>query len=170
MTSSSAFIKDLQRIQNTAARLVTRTKCDKHVTPELGELRWLPVQERIVYKVPLLTFKTVQITAPPVPNGSSVHFHPQQESLVSIKNFFVPAKNQTPTVWGVGASSVRHRHCGTSCLTPWGLLVLLDFSSESLEIDLFLQAYHTWLECKVPRAVYRCFTWLLLLLLLLHAV
>ena len=33
----------LQRVQNRAARLVTRTKTQDHITPVLHDLHWLPV-------------------------------------------------------------------------------------------------------------------------------
>ena len=46
----------LQRIQNSAARLITRTKCREHITPILKQLHWLPVKSRINYKILLLTY------------------------------------------------------------------------------------------------------------------
>ena len=57
-------VKRLQLIQNTAARLVTRSKRDSHITPVLESLHWLPVQERIIYKVLLLTYKAIHGSAP----------------------------------------------------------------------------------------------------------
>nr|XP_054769701.1 uncharacterized protein LOC129277566 [Lytechinus pictus] len=50
-----SHIAPLQRIQNTAARLVTRTKKHEHITSILNSLHWLPVQQRIVYKILLLS-------------------------------------------------------------------------------------------------------------------
>ena len=51
-------------MQNAAARLVTRTpKCD-HITPVLKKLHWLPVAQRIDYKILLLTFKSLVGEAP----------------------------------------------------------------------------------------------------------
>ena len=47
----------LQRVQNLAARIVTRTRRREHITPVLHSLHWLPVSYRIQYKVLLLTFK-----------------------------------------------------------------------------------------------------------------
>ena len=38
----------LQRIQNIAARVVTRSKKPCHITPILKDLHWLPVRYRIV--------------------------------------------------------------------------------------------------------------------------
>ena len=44
-------ISKLQRIQNTAARLVTKTKKSDHITPVLRQLHWLPISSRIQYKI-----------------------------------------------------------------------------------------------------------------------
>ena len=54
----------LQRIQNSAARLVTLTKKFEHVTSILQTLHWLPVKKRIVFKILLLTFKVLNGQAP----------------------------------------------------------------------------------------------------------
>ncbi|KAK3754550.1 hypothetical protein QZH41_005583 [Actinostola sp. cb2023] len=45
----------LQRVQNAAARLVTRAKKTDHITPTLQRLHWLPVKARIVFKILLIT-------------------------------------------------------------------------------------------------------------------
>jgi len=50
----SSTIAPLQRVQNTAARIVARLRPRDHVTPALQELHWLPVKQRIVYKLCLL--------------------------------------------------------------------------------------------------------------------
>ena len=55
-------IARLQRIQNKAARLVTRTSMREHITPVLKELNWLPIDRRIVYKV--ITYKALHGLAP----------------------------------------------------------------------------------------------------------
>ena len=47
-------ITKLQRIQNSAARLVTLSRKYDHVTPILRELHWRPVKYRIMYKILLL--------------------------------------------------------------------------------------------------------------------
>ena len=53
----------LQRIQNTAARLVVRLKKSDHITPVLQKLHWLPVKSRINYKI-LLTYQALNGLAP----------------------------------------------------------------------------------------------------------
>ncbi|KAL2088141.1 hypothetical protein ACEWY4_016969 [Coilia grayii] len=57
-------IEKLQLIQNSAARLLTKTRKMEHITPVLAELHWLPVSYRIDFKVLLLVFKAVNGLAP----------------------------------------------------------------------------------------------------------
>ena len=45
----------LQRIQTTAARLITETKQYELINPTLRELQWLPVESRLIFKVILTT-------------------------------------------------------------------------------------------------------------------
>ncbi len=47
----------LQYIQNSAARILTRTKCSAHITPILADLHWLTVAYRIKCKILQLNFK-----------------------------------------------------------------------------------------------------------------
>jgi len=42
-------INKLQRIQNTATRIVTRTSRWRHITPILKDLHWLPVKYRVQF-------------------------------------------------------------------------------------------------------------------------
>ena len=57
-------INRLQVIQNNAARLISKTKKRDHITPILKELHWLPVKERITYKLCVLCHKCINNTAP----------------------------------------------------------------------------------------------------------
>ena len=59
----SYSIKKLQRAQNNAARIVLEAPRRSHASPLLRTLHWLSVQQRIDYKVALLTFK-VRSTSP----------------------------------------------------------------------------------------------------------
>ena len=61
---NSVSLQKLQKIQNTAARLVTRLKKHEHITPILMTLHWLPVAYRTKYKIILYTFKALQKMAP----------------------------------------------------------------------------------------------------------
>jgi len=51
-------INRIQRIQNCLARVVVpSTKRSHHITPILKQLHWLPIKQRITYKIATLTFK-----------------------------------------------------------------------------------------------------------------
>jgi len=54
----------IQRIQNAAARVISRTKKFDHITPVLMNLHWLPIAERINFKIILLAFKALHGMAP----------------------------------------------------------------------------------------------------------
>ncbi len=52
-------IRQLQLIQNAAARILTRTRKSEHITPVLRSLHWIPVTFRIDFKVHLLVYKSL---------------------------------------------------------------------------------------------------------------
>lgn len=56
---SDHLLTRLQRVQNAAARLITKTKKHDHITPALIALHWLPIKQRIEYKLLLLTFRSL---------------------------------------------------------------------------------------------------------------
>ena len=48
---SQANLNKMQRIQNTLARVITNTSKFEHITPILKKLHWLPIKQRIDYKL-----------------------------------------------------------------------------------------------------------------------
>ena len=54
----------LQSVQNSVARIVTKTALNEHITPVLKELHWLPVDRRIEYKILLYAYKALNGLAP----------------------------------------------------------------------------------------------------------
>ncbi|MEO1006360.1 MAG: reverse transcriptase family protein [Cyanobacteria bacterium J06638_38] len=75
----------LQRLQNTAARLVTRTRKHEHITPVLHSLHWLPVRQRISFKILLLTYKCIHGNAPQYLQDT-IKVHQPSRSLRSSKS------------------------------------------------------------------------------------
>ena len=53
-----------QRVQNYAARVIVCSRKHDQISATLKELYWLPVEYRIVFKINLLTFKTLNSQAP----------------------------------------------------------------------------------------------------------
>ncbi len=61
---SQASLSRLQRVQNAAARLLTGTRKQEHISPVLASLHWLPVHFRINFKVLFFVFKSLNGVAP----------------------------------------------------------------------------------------------------------
>ena len=57
-------LEKLQKIQKTAARILTVAKRDSHITPVLRQLHWLPISSEIKYKILWLTYKCINNLAP----------------------------------------------------------------------------------------------------------
>ena len=57
-------IARLQRIQNTAARLIMRSPRGDRATPLLRELHWLPIVCRVDFKLLVFTYKAMHNDAP----------------------------------------------------------------------------------------------------------
>ena len=57
-------IGQLQKLQNAAARVVSLSSKRSHITPILKTLHWLPVKERIIFKILLFVYYIVNGTAP----------------------------------------------------------------------------------------------------------
>jgi len=57
-------IQKLQQVQNNAARIVLQASRRSHAMPLLHQLHWLPVQQRITYKLAVLTYKVRSKSTP----------------------------------------------------------------------------------------------------------
>ena len=140
-------IKKLQSVQNAAARLVTRTKKCEHISPVLFQLHWLPVKERIKFKIVLFVFKILRSECP--------HY---LQSLVDINiprcalrssNKIILARSDTR------GTTVNYGHRAFSIAAPllWNELPFdahcLGWSCESfksrLKTHLFRQCYSSYL-------------------------
>ena len=60
----SSLLDQLQRMQNSAARVVTLKRKHDSITPVLRELHWLPVRSRIKFKVLVLTWRALKGIGP----------------------------------------------------------------------------------------------------------
>jgi len=63
--ANKGLINKLQLVQNSLARVVVpAVKRRDHITPTLKQLHWLPVQQRILFKLGLMTFKVIKNQQP----------------------------------------------------------------------------------------------------------
>ena len=58
------ILQRLQSVLNSAARLIHLSSRCEHFTPLLIQLDWLPVEQRITFKIAVITFKALHGSAP----------------------------------------------------------------------------------------------------------
>jgi len=58
------LFRRLQSIQNAAARILTGTRRRDHISPVLSRLHWLPVKQRVVFKLATIVFKSLRDETP----------------------------------------------------------------------------------------------------------
>ena len=114
----------LQRVQNSAARLITGTKKHDHITPVLRRLHWLPVHSRIIYKILLLTYKSLKGLAPSYISELLTFSKPSRSLRSSGLNLLTVPKTNTVT-FGDRAFSV----CAPKL---WNLLPLAIKNADSV--------------------------------------
>ena len=70
------LFRKLQLVQNAAARVLTKTKKFEHITPILRSLHWLPVCQRIEFKVLLIVYKSLNGLGPKYISDLLLHYIP----------------------------------------------------------------------------------------------
>ena len=86
----------LQRVQNVAARFISRTPKSHHITPVLQQPHWLPVKDRISFKL-LLTFKALHGLAPVYISELIKPYNPSRSLRSSTLNYLSVPKSNTAT-------------------------------------------------------------------------
>jgi len=109
------LVDKLQYVQNSAARLVTRTKRSDHITPILQDLHWLPVNQRIKYKLLLLTYKSLNNMAPKYLINLLQQYVPTRHLRSSSKNLLVVPKSNLKSYGDRAFQSIAPKlSCGMS--------------------------------------------------------
>ncbi len=116
-----SLIQKLQHVQNTAARIITRTSKFEHITPVLRALHWLPVEQRIIFKLMLVTYKSLHGQAPEYISELLTEHKPTRSLRSSDQGLLtVPRTNMVtygdrafanvaPVLWNSLPSSVREQ-------------------------------------------------------------
>ena len=71
----------LQRIQNTAARMITGARSSDHITSLLKSLHWLPVEARIHFKIILITYKILNGQSAGYLKPLITNYHPSRARI-----------------------------------------------------------------------------------------
>ena len=82
------LLQRLQLVQNAAARTIFMSRKFDHVSPLLEQLHWLPVEQRIMFKICLLTWNALHGYAPSYIQDSIVPYNCNFKGLrASQENF-----------------------------------------------------------------------------------
>ena len=95
----------LQRVLNCAARIVFKSNKYNHITPLLKELHWLPIEQRIKFKILLITFKALNKQAQNYITDLLRPYKPSRSLRSSAKNLLVQSQVIWWSVFCVGFSS-----------------------------------------------------------------
>jgi len=135
-------IQKLQHIQNIAARLVTGTRKQEHITPVLRKLHWLPVEQRIQYKVLLITYKCLNDLAPVYLSELIFKHQPSRNLRSKNRNLLIVPRYNLET-YGKSAFSYAGPHLWNSL--PENLRNHMNDSANNVKIDGFKKNLKTYL-------------------------
>ena len=62
---SEDLLRRLKSVQNAAARFITGARKYDHISPVLRDLHWLPLRQRIIFKIATLMHQCLNGLAPP---------------------------------------------------------------------------------------------------------
>ena len=117
-------------VQNCAARLIMcRNKYD-HITPILKELNWIPMQQRIIFKILLITYKALNDLAPIYISNLLNKYVPLTQ-LRSSSQYLIDVLSSNLKTYGDRAFSVCASY-GTIYLMKSNVVLALLDSNESL--------------------------------------
>ena len=93
-------------LQNTAARVVLQVSKFQHISPVLCELHWLPIQYRIIFKILLLVYKSLNGTSPSY-LAQKLHYRSHTRSLRSVSNELLMQPRSYTKTYGDRAFAVH---------------------------------------------------------------
>ena len=110
-------IQRLQRVQNSLARVVIpSTRRSDHITPVLKRLHWLPVAQRINFKISVITFKVLH-NAQPSCLSDIINLH-RPPRLLRSRDQNLLSIPRISTVLPSRALSLTHRNYYRNCSFP----------------------------------------------------
>ena len=118
-------IQPLQLAQNSLARVVFSSRKFDRASPLLHKLHWLPISQRISFKIAVLAFKTLQVNSPSylsdllIPYKPSRSLRSEKQNLLVVPSFRSCAGRRSfsffaPTLWNSLPSSLRSVTCLSS--------------------------------------------------------
>ena len=101
----NSAISKLQRVQNSAVRLVIGAKGCNVNRVRRDELHWLSIKDRITFKILLLTYKSLHGLAPPYITDLLTVYKPSRSLRSSSQIQLIPPRNISNVYYGERAFS-----------------------------------------------------------------
>ena len=133
----------LQRTQNQAARMLKRIPRRNHIPSVLRELHWQKINDRIIFKILLLTHKAVNNTAPEY-LCDLIRFN-VKSTTIRARASFDPCLLWVPPISKMRANSFFDRSFMYAAPTLWNALEL---DIRLLPFDAFKKRVQTHLFLK----------------------
>ena len=95
---SESNICRLQRIQNWSAKLIYKAMKHDHATTYLNKLHWLPVEQRIIFKVMVMVYKCLSHTAPTYLSTCISLYRPGRQNLRSSSDATLLTEHRTTRI------------------------------------------------------------------------
>ena len=110
--ANASEISRLQRFQNACARFIYGKKKRDHVSPLLQELHWLPIKQRIIFKILCIVFKSFHNMSPtyiselliPIKENSTLLQIPRSNSTYGDRAF----SSYAPKLWNALPLELRN--------------------------------------------------------------
>ena len=134
------LLQKLQYVQNSAARLIMGTNKRDHIRPVLKKLHWLPIDNRIVFKILLLTFKARAKLAPQYIQDLINDYTPQR-NLRSGSKCLLETPNYNLESYGKRAFSVAAPRLWNSLPMELKTSTSIDIFKKKLKTYLFNHSY-----------------------------
>ena len=134
----ASLMQRLQRVQNYAARVTAMAPKRDHVTPVLYKLHWLPIHQRVDFKMMLYVYKSQNGLAPAYLRDLLHAYTPSRKLRSADKSFLHQPHYRTKSYGG--------RAFAVAAPKMWNELPLEVRLSDSL--DIFKKKLKTYLFCK----------------------
>jgi len=139
--TSNKNIAILQRLQNSLARVVLQMPRSAHTTPLLQSLHWLPVRQRIQYKVAVLAYNAKISSTPPYLHSLLIDHSVHTPMSLRSSDRPLLAVNRTRTDYGRRAFSVAAATVWNNLPTNLQSLSTLNTFRSHLKTFLFSNAF-----------------------------
>ena len=137
-------IKKLQRVQNLAARVVLgrRSGLFENSLSRLQHLHWLPIAQRISYKILLLTFKCIHRQAPAYLHNQVCVYTPPRELRTDGALLLSAPRVRPRTGFGIRSfKETSHRLWNSVLSRECRLMLTTETFKARLKTELFTHAF-----------------------------